>query len=136
RSERDPDGVRRAAILLVLVHPLLVGGQAQVAGHVKGDVLAGFFLQSLVETDRVFVDLPYAVAHVEKREQASGMPGGASGQFCTFQQNDVGPAELGKVVEGGNTDGAAADHDNAGMALHCIYSVTGQFSPAAIPRGW
>ncbi len=52
------------------------------------------------------------------------MPGGTGRKLRALEQHDIGPAEPGKVVEGGNTDNAAADHDNAGMALHRFYSVT------------
>src|SRR3546814_1271528 len=66
------DRIRCAAILLVLVHPLLVGGQAQIAGDVERDLLAGFGGKLLVEIDRVLMELPDAVAHVEQRQQQIG----------------------------------------------------------------
>ncbi len=39
--EGHADGVGRAAILLVLVHALFAGCEAQIAGDVKAHVLAG-----------------------------------------------------------------------------------------------
>ena len=79
--EGDADGVRGAAIVAVLVHPLLVGGEAEVAGAMKTHRLAGLRLQLLVEVDRVLVKLADAIAHVEERQQPGGVPCGACGEL-------------------------------------------------------
>ena len=44
--ERHADGVRGAAVLVVLVHAVAVGGEAEVAGLVEADGLAGLALSS------------------------------------------------------------------------------------------
>ena len=108
--EGDADGVRRAAIVAVLVHPLPVGGEAEVAGAVEAHRLPGLRLELLVEVDRVLVQLADAVAHVEERQQAGGVPGGACGELGLLDQHDVGPAELRQMVEHAAADDAAADH--------------------------
>ena len=116
--EGHADGVGGAAVLLILVHALAAGGEAQVAGDVEADVLAGLGRQALVQVDRIFVQLPDRVAHVEQRQQSRRVPGGAGGQFRALQQHHVRPAFHGQVVQRADADHAAADDDDAGMSFH------------------
>ena len=115
--ERNPDRVGGTAVLAVLVHALLVGREPEVPRHVKTDVLAGFLGQILVEVDRIFVQLADAVAHVEQRQQACGMPGRPGGQLGALAQYRIRPALLCEVVEGRDPDHPAADHHRPCMCL-------------------
>ena len=114
----DADGLGRALVVAVLVHAVAVGRQAQVAGVVEAHGLAGLGLQLLVELDRVLVELADAVAHVEERQQAGGVPGRAGGQLGPLEQDHVVPALLGQVIEDADAVDAAADDNHAGMAFH------------------
>ena len=46
------------------------------------------------------------------------MPGGAGGQFLAFDQNDVGPALFGQVIERGATNGPSTDNHDTRVRLH------------------
>ena len=61
----DPDGARDPGVEPVLVHPVAIGREANVADRAEADVLTGLALELGVEPHRVLVDLPDAVAHVE-----------------------------------------------------------------------
>jgi len=114
----DPDGRGDPGILPVFVHPVPGLGEADVGDLRKTDILAGFLLKFLIEFDRVFMHLADGIAHVEQRQQACSMPGGAGGQFLALDQDNVAPALLCQMVEGGDPDDAAPDDDNPRMAFH------------------
>ena len=57
-------------------------------------------------------------SRVERRDAAGRVPGGARGQLVLLDQHDVGPADLREMIEHGDADDAAADHDDAGRTLH------------------
>ena len=120
--ERHPDGVRGAAIFPVFVHAVAVGREPEIAGDVEAHILPGFGFERLVEVHRVFMDLPDAVAHVEERQQARRMPGGARRQFGLFQQHGIRPAKLREVVGDRDADAAAADNHCPGMSAHGLGS--------------
>ena len=116
--ERHADGVGGTAVLLVLVHALPAGCEAQVAADVEADVLAGLLRQALVQVDRVLVQLADRVAHVEERQQPRGMPGGSGGELGALDERDVLPALLGQVVERADAHHAAADHQRPNVRFH------------------
>src|SRR3712207_9103020 len=49
----------------------------------------------------------------------SGVPGRARGQLVALDQQALGPAALGEVVEAAAADRSATDHDDAGVLGHC-----------------
>jgi hypothetical protein len=116
--EGHTDGVGRAAVLLVLVHALFAGRQAQVAAHVETDVLSGLLRQALVEIDRVFMQLADRVTHIEERQQAGGVPRGPGRELGALDQGDIGPALLRQVIERAHPNHAAADNQDPNMRLH------------------
>jgi hypothetical protein len=63
--ERHADGVRGAAVFQVFVETIATRGETQVAGDVKTDLLPRLLRQPLVQVDRVLVQLPDRIAHVE-----------------------------------------------------------------------
>jgi hypothetical protein len=117
--ERHADGVRGAAVLVVLVHPVPVGGEPQIAVHMERDILAGLLLQRLVEIDAVFVDLAHGVAHVEQRQEARGVPGRARRQLGALAQHHIAPTLLGQVIERADAHHTAADDHHPCVAIHC-----------------
>jgi hypothetical protein len=112
------DGVRRPAILLILVHALTAGGEAHIAGDVETHVLSGLGGQALVEVHRVLVQLPDRVAHVEKRQEPRRVPGRAGGEFGALEKHGVRPALVSQMIERADADHAATDHHDAGMSFH------------------
>ena len=116
--EGDADGVRGAAIVAILVHPLLIGGEPEIAGAMKTYRLAGLRLELLIEVDAVLVELADAVAHVEEWQQPGRVPGGAGGELGLLDQHHVGPAQFGQMVEHAAADDAAADHHHPRLILH------------------
>ena len=55
---------------------------------------------------------------IAQREAVFLTPGGARGQLRALDQHDVGPAELGEMVEHAAADHAAPDHRHPNMRLH------------------
>ena len=121
--ERHTDGVGRAAVLLILVHAVAACREAQIPGDVEAHVLPGFGGQSLVQVDRIFVQLPDRIAHVEERQQPRSVPGRSGGELGTLDQHDIRPF-LREVIERADAYRAPSDDDDAGMSFHL-----------SIPRG-
>ncbi len=114
------DGIRGTAVLLILIHAIAAGRQAQISGDVKAHVLTGLGGQPLVEVDGVFVQLADRVAHVEQGQQARRMPGRSRGQLRALQQHRVAPTFQGQMVERADADHTATDHYDAGMSFHLM----------------
>jgi hypothetical protein len=104
---------------------LRLRGDADPAGHVHADGLAALRLDLLVELDRVGLQGGDVRIRVQRVEAGGRVPGGAGGQLGALDQRDVGPAELGEVVEHAGTDHAAADDHRAILGLHGAPSRTG-----------
>ncbi|CAI8371084.1 MAG: Uncharacterised protein [Rhodospirillaceae bacterium] len=71
----NADGVCGAPVPVVLVHPLLVHGKAQVTGVVEAHRLPGFVFEGAVQLDRILVQLADRIGHVEQRQQPRSVPG-------------------------------------------------------------
>ena len=110
------DGVGGAAVPVVLVHPLFVHGQTQVAGVVEAHRLPGFVLEGAVQLDRILVQLADRIGHVEQRQQPRSVPGRPGRQLRALKQDAIIPAFLGQMVEGRYADDAPADNNDAGRA--------------------
>ena len=131
----DADGFSGALIEAVFIHPVSVGRQTKVAGAVEADGLPGFRFQALVELDRVLVELAHRIAHVEQRQQARGVPGGAGGQLGALQQDGVGPAFLGQMIERAYAINAAADDDDPCGSLHVQFPMASKKKNTATACG-
>ena len=114
----DPDGLRRALIVPILIHPVAITREPQVTGVVEADSLSGLLFKRLVKLDRILMQLPHAVGHVEERQEAGSVPGGAGGKFGAFQENDVRPPLLGEMIKHRDAANAAADHHHARTRFH------------------
>ena len=110
------DGVRGAAVPVVLVHPILVHGQAQVTGVVEAHRLPGFILEGPVQLDRILVQLADRIGHVEQRQQPRSVPGRPGRQLRALEQDAIIPAFFGQMIEGRYADDAPADNNDAGRA--------------------
>ncbi len=92
-----------------LLHPLLGPGDLVAAG-------LGEHPDLLVLAHRVQGDVGELAGVVNREDEVAGVPGGAAGvgQRPLVELDDVGPAELGEVVDEGVPDDARADDDAAG----------------------
>ena len=116
--DTDADGARDASVLAVLVHAVWRHRETNVAHGAQAHVRVGLLFQPAVEIDRVLVDLPDGVTHVEQRQEARGVPRGTRCQFLALEQHHVRPALGCEVVESGDSDDTAADDHHPGMLRH------------------
>ena len=114
----DADGLGDAGVIHELVPAVVGARQADVGAACEADMLAGFLLELAVELDRIFVNLPDRIGHVEERQEAGRVPGRAGGEFLALDQERVGHAFLGEVIERRNADDAAADHHHPRVGFH------------------
>ena len=131
----DPDGAGHSRVLAVLVHPIAVHCEPDVADEAQPHVLPGLLLQRAIQLHRVLVDLPDGVAHVEQGKQPRRMPGRSAGQLPALHQHHVRPSLLREVVERADSDDTAADDDDAGLGLHVRFlRQLGASAPSLIQR--
>src|SRR5204862_910415 len=84
------------------------------AAHLfPADRVAGFLFQTGVKLGAVFIDFGHAVRRAETADQPGGVPRGAAGQLVLFEQHNLLPAQLRKVVRDAATDDTAADDENS-----------------------
>ena len=74
--------------------------------------------QFLVEFDGVAFQPDHGLVHAEIRDLRGGVPGRATGQLVSFDQNHIAPAFLGQMIEGRASGDAASYHDGFGSAFH------------------
>ena len=119
------------------VHPLPVAGQRQPARHVNAAVLAGALLDLAVQPDGVLLQLRDIGVAVERVHAARGVPGGAGGELLPLHEHDIGPAELGEVVQDRGAHHTAADDDYLRGRFHRGIP-TSNFPGTVVPtiRAW
>ena len=128
RDHREVDALRarHRGDMGVFVHPVAGMGEADRAGDVIVDGIADLRAELGVEPGRMALELDDVPAGREIRAIAGGVPGRARSQFVALDQQRVGPAALGQMIERAGADRAAADDDDAGMGLHrSLYSSAG-----------
>ena len=95
-----------------------VGRQHQPAVRMQAAGLAGERLDLAIQIDGVFLQARDVGLAIEGVHAAGGVPGRAGGQFALLEQQHVGPADLGEVIEHAGADHAAADDDRSRGSLH------------------
>ena len=121
RQELHLDAADRrgdAGIIIVLVEPVAGAREADVGHLAQADVEARLLFERLVESDRIFVDLPDRITEIEQGQKPGRMPGRAGGQLLAFDENAVGPTLLDEMVERRDADHAPADHHRPRMRSH------------------
>ena len=88
----DADGLGDAGVIHELVPAVGGARQADVGAAREADMLAGFLLELAVELDRIFVNLPDRIGHVEERQEARRVPGRAGGELLALDEERVGDA--------------------------------------------
>ena len=117
----NTDRLGSGRVLVVLVHPVVVHGEPQVANPSEADRLSGFLLEFSVKIDRILVHLADAVTHIKKRQQSRSMPGRTGCQLRFLEQDHViPPALFGEVIECADAYDAAADDCNACMRFDSV----------------
>ena len=96
------------------VEPLGRVGELETTGQVDRARLTRLGLDLLVEVHRVLLEPGDVGVTVQRVHPARGVPGGPCGELLAFEQHDVGPSELGEVVEHGRSDDTTADDDHLG----------------------
>ena len=121
----EAKGMRRCGLTPDLGPAVGVAGQSQAAVHLPPRRNAGFRLQPVIEIDRIAQQLGDIGIGAQLPDQPRRMERGARCQFGAFQQNRVGPAQLGQMIGGGTADDAAADDNGprrGGKILHGVLS--------------
>ena len=104
-------GQRGCAVDLFLAFLGQGHGDRTVLLHARGN--AGLFLQLGVELGGILRQPCHVLTRAQLAHKASGMPGRAAGQLSAFQQNDIGPAQLGQVIGNRAAGHSAANDDGA-----------------------
>jgi hypothetical protein len=88
-------------------------GDAEPAGHVHPDALAGFPLDLGQEVDRIGLEGGDVRVGVQGMEAAGGVPARPRGQDLAFEKSHIRPSELGEMIGDRCADDATADDDRA-----------------------
>ena len=134
--ERDHLGLhaeiaRARADQLQAVEFALRGRQHQAAIRMQPAGLAGQRLDLAIEVDRVLLQPRDVRLAVERVHAAGRVPGRARGQLALLEQQHVGPADLGEVIEHAGTDDAATDDDGPCRSLHGTFAFSGRWANTA-----
>ena len=116
--EVDSQIARLGMLDLELVEALGRRGQIDATDRMNAAGLAGLGFDLGELGNGVVMDLRHGGQSVQHMIAGGGVPGRAGGQFRAFQQHDIGPAELGQVVENTATGNAAADDDCLRVGFH------------------
>ena len=116
----DADELEDALDVAVPLGLFCVDGEADGAAAVPAGGEAGLGFEGLVEVRGVEVDLGHVEAADEVRDESGGVPGGAGGEFALFDEEGVGPAFVGEVVEEAGAHGAASDDHALRLVAHGV----------------
>lgn len=99
----------------VFVQASLVGGCLDEPNRLETGGQAGLGFEPGVEIAAVEADRGRGVRRrAEAGHQAGRVPGGAGGESVAFEDDDVGPAEVGEVIGDRGADDPAPDDDDSG----------------------
>ena len=105
----DADLGEHGVHVAVPVHFVVGAGQPDGAAAVPAGRQPGLLLKAGVQRHRLLVDLGHVQVADEVGDQPGRVPGRAGGQLALLQQDGVGPALVGQVVQQAHPHGAAAD---------------------------
>ena len=100
------------------VETLWCVGKLQAARQVNAAILTGLFLDFLVQIDGVLLQTGNVWVAIERVHTTGGMPCGTSSQLLALEQNNVGPASLGEVIQHGGAYNAATNNYYACRRFH------------------
>ena len=116
--EGDALRARHRGDVAVLVHARLVVGEADRAGDVIVDRIADLVAQRRIELGRVALQLDDVPRGGEVGDIARRVPGRAGAELVHLQQQAVGPAHLGQMIQRAAPDSPAPDDDHARVIGH------------------
>ena len=102
-------------------HALGRVGQHDAGRFVHATRLTRNFFQLFVEVHGVALQHGHVGVTVEGVESTGGVPGGAAGELIAFEQDHIGPAFFGQVVQHRAAHHAAANHHHLRACLHVQY---------------
>ena len=114
----DAHGLEHPVGVLQPFPALRRGGEVDPAGHVQADVLARLGLDLRQQVDGVGLQRGDVGVGVQGMDAARRVPRRARGQHAALEQCDVGPAELGQVIQHRGADHAAADDHHPILRFH------------------
>ena len=92
--------------------PILAGGDRERALVDPARRLSGLLLELRVEGDGVADEIGEVAGGAQGPHLGGGMPGGAGGQAVALEQDGIGDAGLGEVIQGRASHDATADDDD------------------------
>ena len=96
-------------------HPVLVCCDRQRALVDPADLLAGFLFKARIEGYGIAHQIRQVAGRAEGAHLRRGMPGRPRCQLVALEQDRVGHAILGQMIEGRTPHDPAADHNHRGM---------------------
>ena len=97
-------------------HPVLVRGNRQRALVDPADLLAGFFFKARIKGYGIAHQIRQVTGRAERAHLCRRMPGCAGCQFVALEQDRVGHAIPGQMIERGTSHDPAADHNDRGVS--------------------
>ena len=110
-----PEQVRQRLLASDVNEPVFAGGDRERALVDPAGRLAGLLLQLRVERDGVADEIGETAGRAKRPHLGGGVPRGAGGQPVALEQDGVGDAGLGEVIEGRAAHDPAADDDDGGV---------------------
>ena len=116
--EIHPKQLRLGRLQTKLVFALNSLGKVQRPRLEHATSLARFLLKLLIQPHRIMLNTTDVGAVVQTVDVGGGVPRGARGKFITFNQNNVFPAQFGKVIQDRTSDYSTTDYDCLCMGTH------------------
>ena len=92
--------------------------EAHAAGDVVRNRIVGIGRQLAVQVDAVPLQRHHGLVAAELGDLGRGVPGRAGSEFIAFEQNHVGPALTGQVIQCRATGDPATDDDDPGVRFY------------------
>ena len=107
--------VRQRLLAPDVNEPVFAGGDRERALVDPAGRLAGLLLQPCVERNGVANEVGQIAGRAKRPHLGGGVPGSAGGQPVALEQDGIGDARLGEVIEGRAAHDPAADDDDRGV---------------------
>ena len=100
------------------VEALWCVGKLQATRQVDAAILAGLLFNLFVQIDGVLLQAGNVWVAIERVHATGGVPCGTSSQLFALEQDNVGPAGLGEVIQHGGAYNAATNNNYACRSFH------------------
>ena len=116
----DPVEIHDVLDVLEPVSLVVANRQSDGATSMPSRMQAGLRLDSLVQLDGLVVHLGHVQVADEVRNETGCMPRGAGRELVLFNEDRIGPALVGEVVQQANAHGAATNNHTPGFFTHVL----------------